>query len=136
MAKQIFVNLSVADLGRSMEFFTALGFAFDPRFTDQNAACLIIDENIYAMLLVEPFFRSFTKKSVADATASTEVILAMGVESRQRVDELVDTALVSGGHPSNDPIDEGFMYGRSFQDPDGHLWEVMYMDLNAVPEPA
>lgn len=130
---QIFVNLPVKDLGRSMDFFTELGFSFDQRFTDEKAACLVIDDNIYAMLLTEPFFRTFTKKEVADATRSTEAILALSVESRQRVDELVDRALTVGGRPSNETDDQGFMYGRSFQDPDGHLWEVFYMDMSALP---
>ncbi len=130
---QIFVNLPVKDLGRSMDFFTELGFSFDQRFTDEKAACLVIDDNIYAMLLTEPFFRTFTKKEVADASRSTEAILALSVESRQRVDELVDRALTVGGRPSNETDDQGFMYGRSFQDPDGHLWEVFYMDMSALP---
>ena len=130
---QIFVNLPVKDLGRSMDFFTELGFSFDQRFTDEKAACLVIDDNIYAMLLTEPFFETFTKKEVADASRSTEAILALSVESRQRVDELVDRALTVGGRPSNETDDQGFMYGRSFQDPDGHLWEVFYMDMSALP---
>ncbi|HEY9388529.1 MAG TPA: VOC family protein [Mycobacteriales bacterium] len=133
MSMQIFVNLPVKDLGRSMDFFTELGFSFDQRFTDEKAACLVIHDNIYAMLLTEPFFRTFTKKEVADATRSTEAILALSVESRQRVDELVDRALTVGGRPSNETDDQGFMYGRSFQDPDGHLWEVFYMDMSALP---
>ncbi|MGP4003247.1 VOC family protein [Streptomyces sp. 8N706] len=134
MSTKIFVNLPVKDLGRSVEFFTGLGYSFNPQFTDENAACLVISDDIYAMLLVEPFFKSFTKKEVADATKTTEAIVALGVESRQRVDELVDKALSTGGLPANEPMDEGFMYVRSFQDPDGHLWEVLYMDPAAVQE--
>ncbi|MEU1542656.1 VOC family protein [Actinacidiphila glaucinigra] len=128
MSTQIFVNLPVQDLPRSKAFFGGLGFSFDDRFTDDNAACLVIGEGIFAMLLVEPFFRKFTKKEVADATKTTEAIVCLGVESRERVDELADTALATGGHPSNEPMEQGPMYGRSFQDPDGHLWEVVYMD--------
>ena len=128
MSTQIFVNLPVQDLPRSKAFFGGLGFSFDDRFTDDNAACLVIGEGIFAMLLVEPFFRQFTKKEVADATKTTEAIVCLGVESRERVDELADTALATGGHPSNEPMEQGPMYGRSFQDPDGHLWEVVYMD--------
>jgi predicted lactoylglutathione lyase len=136
MSTKIFVNLPVKDLGKSMDFFTKLGYSFDQQFSDENAGCLVISDDIYAMLLVEPFFKSFTKKDIVDATTSTEAILCLGVESRQRVDELVDKALAAGGLPSNDTMDQGFMYGRSFQDLDGHLWEVMYMDAAAVPEQA
>ncbi|MYX36068.1 MULTISPECIES: VOC family protein [Streptomycetaceae] len=131
MSTQIFVNLPVQDLPRSKAFFGGLGFSFDDRFTDDNAACLVIGEGIFAMLLAEPFFRQFTKKEVADATKTTEAIVCLGVESRERVDELADTALATGGHPSNEPMEQGPMYGRSFQDPDGHLWEVVYMDAAA-----
>jgi len=134
MSTEIFVNLPVKDLGKSIDFFTALGFSFNPQFTDENAGCLVISDDIYAMLLVESFFKSFTKKDIADATKTTEAIVALGVESRERVDELVDKALAAGGLPSNDTNDQGFMYGRSFQDPDGHLWEVFYMDPAAVQQ--
>ncbi|WP_326574859.1 VOC family protein [Actinacidiphila glaucinigra] len=131
MSTQIFVNLPVQDLPRAKAFFGGLGFSFDDRFTDDNAACLVIGEGIFAMLLVEPFFRQFTRKEVADATKTTEAIVCLGVESRERVDELADTALATGGFPSNEPMEQGPMYGRSFQDPDGHLWEVVYMDAAA-----
>ena len=134
MSTKIFVNLPVKDLRKSIDFFTALGFSFNPQFTDENAGCLVISDDIYAMLLVESFFKSFTKKDIADATKTTEAIVALGVESRERVDELVDKALAAGGLPSNDTNDQGFMYGRSFQDPDGHLWEVFYMDPAAVQQ--
>ncbi|UGY94893.1 VOC family protein [Streptomyces gobiensis] len=129
MPKKIFVNLPVKDLDRSIAFFTELGFSFDSQFTDENASCLVISDDIYAMLLVEPYFRTFTKKDIADATTSTEAILCLGVDSRQEVDELADKALAAGGQPAMDSNDQGFMYGRSFQDPDGHHWEVMYMDI-------
>ncbi|MDR7302254.1 VOC family protein [Haloactinomyces albus] len=134
MSTQIFVNLPVKDLDKSVGFFTELGFSFNQQFTDENATCMVIDENIYAMLLVEPFFQSFTKKSIVDTTKSTEAILALGLDSREQVDELADKALAAGGQPANDPMDEGFMYGRSFQDLDGHLWEVLYMDPSAVQQ--
>lgn len=134
MSKTIFVNLPIKDLARSREFFGKLGFTFNEQFSDDNALSLVIDKDngIYAMLLLEPFFKSFTKKDVADATTTTEAIIALGVESREAVDELTDKALANGGRPANDPMDEGFMYGRSFQDPDGHQWEVMWMDPAAV----
>jgi uncharacterized protein len=135
MSTQIFVNLPVQDLQRSIDFFTALGYSFDPRFSDENATCLVIDEgHIYAMLLTHDFFKKFTKKQIADATASTEAILALSADSREAVDALVDKALTSGGSASNEPDDQGFMYSRSFQDPDGHLWEVLSMDMSAIPQ--
>lgn len=129
MSTKIFVNLPVKDLDRSRDFFTKLGFAFNPEFSDSNAACLIIGDDIYAMLLTEPFFRNFTKKQIADSTTTTECITALGVDSREEVDRLVEAALASGGSASNETMEEGPMYGRSFQDPDGHLWEVIHMDL-------
>jgi len=129
---KIFVNLPVKDLDRSVAFFTKLGFEFDPQFTDENATCMIVNDGAFVMLLVEDFFKSFTKKGVADATAGTEAILALSADSRKRVDELVNTALAAGAEPSNDPMDQGPMYGWSFQDLDGHLWEVIYMDESAL----
>lgn len=131
-ADKIFVNLPVKDLKKSVDFFTALGFAFNPQFTDENATCMIINENIYAMLLVEKFFQTFTKKEIADATKSTEVIVALSAKSREQVDETVHKALAAGGKAYNEPVDHGFMYGWSFQDIDGHLWELIYMDERAV----
>jgi len=132
MSTKIFVNLPVKDLGKSIEFFTKLGFTFNQQFTDENAGCLVIGDDIFAMLLVEPFFKNFTKKAIVDATTGTEAIVALGVESRQRVDELVDKAFAAGAKPSNETSDQGFMYSRSFQDLDGHLWEILYMDPAAV----
>jgi predicted lactoylglutathione lyase len=134
MSTELYVNLPVKDLATSMDFFTKLGFSYDKRFTDEKAACLVIDKGLYAMLLTEPFFKTFTKKELADTATATEAILTLGVESRERVDELADKALASGGKPSKEPMEEGFMYGRSFQDPDGHLWEVFYMDSSAIPD--
>jgi predicted lactoylglutathione lyase len=111
-----------------------LGFSFSSQFTDENATCMVVSDDIYVMLLVEPFFMSFTNKDIVDATKSTEVILALEVDSRERVDELVDKALTAGGQSGSFSNEEGFMYGRSFQDVDGHLWEVLYMDPTAVQE--
>lgn len=133
-AKQIFVNLPVEDLQKSVEFFTALGFTFNPQFTDEKATCMVIGENIYAMLLVKSFFQTFTKKEVADATKSTEVLVALSANSREEVNELVQKALAAGGKAANDVADHGFMYSWSFQDLDGHIWELIYMDENAVPK--
>lgn len=135
MSTAIFVNLPVANLKRSMDFFGALGYTFNPQFTDENAACLVIEEDhIYAMLLTPEFFKRFTKKEIADSKRTTEAILALAVDSREAVDALVDKALAVGGSASNEPDDQGFMYSRSFQDPDGHLWEVLYMDVSAMPQ--
>ncbi|MFF2529735.1 VOC family protein [Brevibacillus sp. NPDC058079] len=133
-SKQIFVNLPVKDLNKSIDFFTAIGYEFNPQFTDQNAACLVIGENIFAMLLVEEFFQTFTKKELTDATRSTEVIVALSADSRAQVDEIVSKALAAGATPSKDPVDHGFMYSWSFQDLDGHLWEFLHMDQGAVPQ--
>lgn len=130
--RKIFVNLPVKDLSRSVVFFTQLGFEFEPRFTDEKATCMIISDEAFVMLLVEDFFKTFTKKEVADATTHTEAILALSAESREQVDEVVNKALAAGAQVPNDPLDQGFMYGSSFQDLDGHLWEVIYMDPSAV----
>ena len=132
MATKIFVNLPVKDLNRSVEFFTKLGFKFNPQFTDENATCMIVGEDIFVMLLVEKFFKTFTKKEISDATKSTEVILALSADSREKVDEMINKVIKAGGVEPNEPQDHGWMYGRSFQDIDGHLWEVFYMDSSAV----
>ncbi|MFB5760592.1 VOC family protein [Paenibacillus medicaginis] len=127
-SEHIFVNLPVKDLQVSMQFFRNLGFEFNPQFTDDNAACLVIGQNIFAMLLVEQYFKTFTKKELTDTHNTTEVILAISAASREQVDEIVNKALEGGGKHFNDPVDHGFMYNGSFQDPDGHLWEVVYME--------
>jgi len=134
MARMIFVNIAVEDLGRSVEFFTKLGFAFDPRFTDETATCMIVNDEAFVMLLVESKFKEFTKKQLADTATQTEAIFALSAESREGVDELADTALEAGGAPANDPMEYGFMYGRSFQDLDGHIWEVIWMDPSALEQ--
>ena len=134
MATQIFVNLPVKDLNKSIAFFTKLGFSFNPQFTDENATCMIISDNSFVMLLVEPFFRTFTKKELVDATKNTELIICLSADSRQQVDEMVSKAIAAGGSASNEKQDQGFMYSHSFQDPDGHLWEVLYMDMSAFPK--
>jgi predicted lactoylglutathione lyase len=128
MITQLFVNLPVKDLDKSMAFFAKLGFTFNPQFTDEKAACMLIGENIYAMLLVEEFFRTFTRKEIIDARKSTEVILALAADKKERVDELAKLAIEAGGTTPSEPQDLGFMYSRNFQDLDGHLWEVLYMD--------
>ncbi|MFC8590452.1 VOC family protein [Streptomyces atroolivaceus] len=126
--QMIFVNLPVKDLGTTKDFFAKLGFGFNPQFSDDSTACLVISDTIFAMLISEPRFKDFTKKEIADASRTTEVLLALSAESREKVDEMADAALANGGSPANETQDMGFMYGRSFQDPDGHIWEVVWMD--------
>lgn len=130
--RTVYINLPVKNLEKSVDFFTELGFTFDPRFTDQNAACMIISDNVSAMLLVEGSFSTFTRKQIADSGKSTEVIIAFSAGSREEVDQIVTLALAYGGKKSNDPIDNGWMYGWSFQDIDNHLWEVLYIDRNVL----
>ncbi|MCH4825204.1 VOC family protein [Planococcus halocryophilus] len=126
-AKEIYVNLSVKDLNKSVEFFKQLGFDFHPEMTDENATCMIVGDNIFVMLLTEPFFKTFTNKALGDSTKTTEVIVAISVDSRKDVNDMVNKALEAGGSTSNDPMDNEYMYAWSFQDIDGHLWEVMAM---------
>lgn len=133
MPRQIYVNLSVKDLKRSVEFFTRLGFTFNPKFTNENATCMIVADDIFVMLLVEKFFQSFTDKPVCDATKSTEVMMALSCDSRAEVDELVRKALAAGGITPRPPQDLGFMYSQDFEDPDGHIWEPFYMEPDAEP---
>ena len=131
-SRQIFVNLAVGDLARSKQFFTALGFAFDPQFTDHNAACMIVSEQAFVMLLTEPFFRTFTRREPCDTTRHTEGLFALTCGSREEVDEMVRTAVASGGAHAMVPQDHGFMYSWSFYDPDGHHWEAFWMDPKAT----
>lgn len=133
MAQQIYVNLPVKDLERSKAFFARLGYSFNPQYTNEQAACMVVSENhIYVMLLVESFFQTFTRKQVADATKSTEVLVCLSCESKEQVDDLVAKALAAGGSTPNPKQDLGFMYSHSFEDLDGHGWELVYMDPNAV----
>ena len=134
MATKIFVNLPVKDLDKSKEFFISLGFAFNPQFTDDKAACLVIGENIFAMLLREEFFKTFTNKEIADATKTTEALIAIDAASRQEVDDLVKKAAEAGGSIYRNPEDHGWMYGHSFADLDGHQWEILFMDATALPQ--
>jgi predicted lactoylglutathione lyase len=131
-ARKIFVNLAVRDLKKTKEFFSALGFTFNPKFTDDNAACMIVSDEAFVMLLNQPFFKTFTKREVCDTSKYTEGLLALSCDSRTEVDEMVKKALAAGGQPAMDPQDHGFMYGWSFYDPDGHHWEVFWMDPKAA----
>ena len=130
--QMIFVNLPVNDLDASKKFFTELGYSINPQFSDDDCACVVISDTIIAMLLSKQRYADFTKKEIADSTTTSEVLICLSAESREKVDELVDRALALGGSPSGDTQDHGFMYGRSFDDLDGHTWEVVWMDPAAV----
>jgi predicted lactoylglutathione lyase len=129
---KIFVNLPVKDLNKTIEFFTKLGFKFNPQFTDGNATCMIVGEDIFVMLLVEKFFKTFTKKEICDTSKNTEVIVALSVEGREKVDQMINRAIEAGGRESREPQDHGWMYGRSFEDINGHIWEIIYIDERAL----
>lgn len=131
-SRKLFVNLPVRDLDASMAFFRKLGFEFNPQFTDDKAACMIISAEAFAMLLLQPFFRGFTKRELCETRTHTEVLLALSCTSRAEVDELVQQAIAAGGKHAMDPQDHGFMYGWSFYDLDGHHWEVAWMDPGHV----
>ncbi|MGH9993408.1 MAG: VOC family protein [Nitrososphaera sp.] len=132
MTTKMFVNLPVKDLNKTIAFFTKLGFTFNPQFTDENATCMIVGEDIFVMLLVDKFFKTFTKKEICDTTKDTEVIVALSAESREKVDHMINKVIEAGGREPREPQNHEWMYGRSFQDIDGHLWEVFYMDESAI----
>ncbi|MHC5744516.1 MAG: VOC family protein [Nostoc sp.] len=132
MSTQIFVNLPVKNLNQSIEFFTQLGFEFNPQFTDETATCMIVSENIFVMLLTYEKFKTFTPKEICDATKSTEVLVCLSSDSREQVDEIVRKAVAAGGTTYNEPQDHGFMYGHGFADLDGHIWEIIYMEPSAI----
>jgi len=133
MARSLFLNLPVKNLEASVDFFTQLGFEFNLQFTDENATCMVLSDTAFVMLLVEPFFQTFTDKKIADATTTVEAITAISAESRAEVDELVSKAIEAGAlSTGRDPQDHGFMYQREFYDLDGHKWEVLWMDSGFV----
>jgi uncharacterized protein len=134
MTRQIFVNLPVKDLNQSVEFFTKLGFTFNPQFTNEDATCMIVDENIFVMLLVEKYFQTFTHKEICDASKSTEVLVSLSFKSRAEVDAMIAKAIAAGGTTYKEPTDMGFMYQHGFQDLDGHLWEIFFMDESAMKQ--
>ena len=135
MSMMMFLNLPVTDLERSKKFYVDLGFEVNPQFTDDSAACIVLDDgHLYVMLLTHDSYARFTNKSIVDSTTASEGIFSISADDRAGVDALADRALAVGGSFSYEPQDMGFMYSRSFQDPDGHLWETVYMDLTAVPE--
>lgn len=132
MATKIFVNLPVKDLPRSIEFFTKLGYDFNSQFTDETATCMIVEDDIFVMLLTHPKFQTFTPKPICDATQSTEVLICLSCESRAQVDEIVSKAVAAGGTTYSEPQDHGFMYAHGYQDLDGHIWELMWMDAKVI----
>ena len=131
MSTKIFVNLPVKDLKRSVEFFTKLGYTFNAQFTDKNATCMIVGEDIFVMLLTQAKFKTFTPKEICDATKSTEVLVCLSCANREEVDSLVSKAIAAGGTTFKEPQDHGFMYAHGFQDLDGHIWELIYMEPSA-----
>src|SRR5258706_11168324 len=132
MSTKIFVNLPVKDLKRSVEFFTKLGYKFNAQFTNEDATCMVLSEDIYIMLLVEKFFSRFTKKAICDSSKFTESIICLSAESREKVDEMISKAIAAGATAPNDKQDQGFMYGHGYTGLDGHLWEIIWMDPAAV----
>ena len=134
MATKIFLNLPVNDLERSKAFFSSLGFTFNPQFSNEDAACLILGDNIFSMLITEPFFKTFHKKEVSDTAKGTEVHIAIDVPTRNEVDRMIENAMKAGGKEYREPMDEGWMFSRAFEDLDGHMWEIMYMDEKAIPQ--
>ena len=131
---KIFINLPVKDLNKTIEFFTKLGFRFNPQFTDKNATCMIINENIFVMLLIEKFFKTFIKKDIANTSNSAETILALSTDSKEKVNEMIKKVIAAGGKESREPQDYGWMYGRAFEDINGHIWEIFYMNEKQMPK--
>jgi hypothetical protein len=132
MTTKIFVNLPVKDLNKAVEFFTKLSFKFNLQFTDKNTTCMIISEDIFVMLLVEEFFKTFTKKEICNTSKNIEAIIAVSAESRENVDEMINKAIEAGGVEPRKPKDHGWMYDRAFEDIDGHLWEITYMNESSL----
>lgn len=132
MNTQLFVNLHVKNLENSITFFSDLGFTFNPQFTNENATCMVISESNFVMLLMEEYFQDFTHKKISDTVETSEVIISLSCESKEKVDELTEKALALGATFSADPMDMGFMYSRSFQDLDHHIWEYFYMDPSHI----
>jgi len=132
--RKVFINLPVHDLERSVTFFEALGFTFNKQFTNETSTMMNINEDAYAMLMTEPRFKSFTPKAIADAATTSEVLIAISAESREAVVDFVNRALEAGGTPAREQEDHGFMLGWSFQDPDHHIWEVVWMDPAVIHE--
>lgn len=134
MSRQVFINLPVIDLKKSMHYFTELGFSFNMQFSNDEAACMIINEQSYAMLLTHPFFKGFIKNEIADANKTTEVLIALSYESKEEVDRITEKAIALGAKEAREKQDLGFMYSRAIHDLDGHIWEIFHMDMNTLPQ--
>lgn len=134
MSKKIFINLPVSDLKKSMDFYSAIGFTNNPQFTDETAACMVLTDEIFVMLLTHAKFKEFTKKEIGNTVKTASVINSLSVDSNKEVNSMIEKALKAGGKESNEAKDYGFMQQRSFEDLDGHLWEVVYMDLSKFPQ--
>ncbi len=134
MSQSVFINLPVEDLSKSRAFYAGLGFGFNEQFSNEQGACVVVGDSIFVMLLTKPFFATFTRKPIADAHATTEVINCLSCESREKVDELVRLAVANGGTAPRAALEHGFMYGHGFEDPDGHIWELAHMP-SAAGEP-
>jgi predicted lactoylglutathione lyase len=135
MSKQIYLNIPIKDLKRSTEFFTALGYTFNAQFTNEKATAMVVSPDITIMLLTEEFYKTFMKnKEIADTSKTNEMIIAVNAESREKVDEMVNKAFELGAKPVNDKYDYGWMYGWSFEDLDGHVWEIIYIDESKAPD--
>jgi uncharacterized protein len=134
MATKVFINLPVKDLEKSMSFFSNLGYQFDDHITDELAACLIISDNIFVMLLQEEYFKTFTKKYVGDNRTFSEVLISLDAESKQAIQDIITKARQLGAHIYAEPEDHGWMYQHSLADLDGHLWEYIYVDKNSIPD--
>lgn len=133
MPRNLYVNLPVKDLERTVDFFAALGFSFNPKFTDENATCMIVNDNTSVMLLVESFFSTFTRKAICNTHEATEALLSLSLDSRAEVDDFVARAVAAGGVEEGEATDHGFMYERGVLDPDGHNWGVFHMDESQFP---
>lgn len=134
MAKQIFINLPVKDLNRSMEFYSKLGYTFNPQFTDEKAACMLVGENIFCMLVVESYFSTFTEKEIIDAHKQVETLIALSAKDRAEVDDHISKVTEAGGKVLDKTQDYGWMYYRAYLDLDGHHWEIVYMDPKGPSE--
>jgi len=133
MKTKIFLNLAVKDLNRAVKFFNELGFSTNPKFTNEQGACIVISDDIFVMLLVEEFYQTFTKKQICDSTTTSEVLISLSTESREKVDEIIEKAVKAGGTDYQEAKDYGWMYQRTFLDLDGHHWEVFFMDESQIP---
>lgn len=133
MKTKIFLNLAVKDLNRAVKFFNELGFSTNPKFTNEQGACIVISDDIFVMLLIEEFYQTFTKKQICDSTTTSEVLISLSTESREKVDEIIEKAVKAGGTDYQEAKDYGWMYQRTFLDLDGHHWEVFFMDESQIP---